>query len=60
MRHFTLLLLAPYFFDEGKREVSMNYARVCACAPSFERYADRVHKLAHETNRHLAARKGNP
>lgn len=55
------LCIGYSIFDEGKRDVIMKYQQVCATAPSFQRYAERVDALAIAANNHLASRsQGNP
>lgn len=39
-------------FDTGRKQLS--YAQVCACVQSFERMAERLHKLAQSIGSHLA------
>lgn len=49
-----------YSIFEGIKRDEMDFRRICAATPSFDRYADRIEKLAIDANAFLARRKRYP
>ena len=49
-----------YSIFEGIKREEMDFKRICAATPSFERYADRIEQLAIAANAFLARRKRHP